>query len=74
MTHLLEESGKKFEGQYLYAFFGQYRKREIEDENVELFVQRLKMLILCDLLTWTRLFISDNSMSIIVFIDWLGLV
>ena len=31
MTPLLEECGKGFRGQYLYAFSGQFRKREIED-------------------------------------------
>ena len=31
MTLLLEESGKRFEGQLLYASSGLFGKREIED-------------------------------------------
>ena len=43
-------------------------------ENVEFSIQRLKYLFLCNLLTWTKLFIGERLMSIVDFIDWLGLV
>ena len=39
-------------------------------ENVELFVQRLKFLFLCTLLSWTNLFIENSFL--VDFIDWLG--
>ena len=38
-------------------------------ENMELSVQGLKFLFLCNLLTWTELFIGESLMSIIDFID-----
>ena len=43
-------------------------------ENVKLSIQRLKFLFLCNLLTWTKMFISERLMSIVDFIDWLGSV
>ena len=43
-------------------------------ENVELSIQRLKYLFLCNLLSWTKLFIGERLTSIVDFIDWLGLV
>ena len=41
-------------------------------ENVELSVQRLKFVFLCNLLSWTNLFIKHTSMPLVDFIDWLG--
>ena len=43
-------------------------------ENVELPIQRLKYLFLCNLLTWMKLFIGERLMSTIDFIDWLDSV
>ena len=40
--------------------------------NVELSIQRLNFLFLCNLLSWSNLFIEHSSMSLVDFIDWLG--
>ena len=76
MVPLLEESGKRFGGQILYASFGLFWKERNRRsfENVELSIQRLKYLFLCNLLTCTKLFIGERLLSIIDFIDWLGSV
>ena len=42
-------------------------------ENMELSVQRLKFLFLCSLLSWTNMFIEHTSISLVDFIDWLGM-
>ena len=42
--------------------------------NVELSNQRLKVLFLCSLFSWSKLFIRERSMSLFDFIDWLGSV
>ena len=41
-------------------------------DNLEFFVQRLKFLFLCSLLSWTNLFIKHTSMFLVDFIDWWG--
>ena len=70
MVPLLEESKKRFGGQLLYASSGPFGKRNKRSiENVELSIQRLKYLFLCNLLTWTKLFIDERLMSIVDFID-----
>ena len=40
--------------------------------NEELSNQRLKHSSICNLWSWTKLFIDDNLLSLISFIDWLG--
>ena len=40
---------------------------------MKLSVHWLKFLFLCNLLFWTNLFIEHTSMSLVDFIDWLGL-
>ena len=75
MVSLLEENRKKFGGRLLYTSYGQFGKRNRRSfENVELSIQRLKYLFLCNLLTWTKLFIGERLMSIVDFIYWLGSV
>ena len=53
---------------------GQFGRREIEDllRIWNFFVQRLKFMFLCNLLSWTNLFIKHISMSLVDFIYWLG--
>ena len=41
-------------------------------ENMKLFVQRLKFVFLCNLLSCTNLFIKHTFMSLVDFIGWLG--
>ena len=41
-------------------------------KNVELSIQRLKFLFLCNLLSWSNLFIENTTLFLVYFIDWLG--
>ena len=52
----LEESGKKFGEQHLYAFCRQYGEKEIEDH----LRSWSSLLFMCNLLTWTKLFIGQK--------------
>lgn len=74
MTLLLEESGKKFGEQRLYVFFRQYERRDRRSfKNMELSIQRLNFLFLCSLLSWSNLFVENITLSLVDFINWLGL-
>ena len=66
---------KVWRAAHLCLFWTIWKERNRKSfENVELSIQRLKYLFLCNLLTWTKLFIGERLMSLIDFIDWLGLV
>ena len=55
----------------LYTFFWiiwKKRNRRLF-ENEELSDHRLKVLFLCSLYSWSKLFIGDRSMSLFDFID-----
>ena len=50
-----------------------WKERNIRSfENIELSVQRLKLLFLSSLF-WTNLFIEHTFMFLVDFIDWLGM-
>ena len=74
MALLLEESGKKvWRVAFLCLFWTIWNGRNRRSfENVELSVQKPKLLFLCSLSSWTNLFTSKTSMSLVDFLDWLG--
>ena len=75
MVPLLEENRKKFGAAPLCLFWTIWKEINRRSfENMELFIQRLKCLFLCNLLTWTKLFIGERLMFIVDFIDWMGSV
>ena len=47
-------------------------RNKIAFENGEVSNQRLKYSFVCNLWLWTKLFIDDDLLSLIKFIDWLG--
>ena len=54
----------------LCLFWTIWKKRNRRSfENVEFSIQRLKYLFLCNLLTWTKLFVGEKLMFIVDFID-----
>ena len=52
---------------FLWIIWKERNKRS--SENEELSNHRLKVLFLCSLFSWSKLFISDRSMSLFDFID-----
>ena len=53
-------------------FWTIWKERNRSFENMELSIQRLKFLFMCNLVSWAYLFIEHSFMSIVDFIDWLG--
>ena len=59
--------------QLLCASFGQFERRDRRSyKNKKLSDQILKSLFLCNLLSWTKLYIVVGPMSLFDFSDWMG--
>ena len=73
MTLLLKESRKRFGVLHLYIFFGQYGKKLKIFRECGVLYCKDETFVLCDLFSWSYLFMENATMSLIYFIVWLGL-
>lgn len=64
---------KRGGAQLLCASFGQFERRDRRSyKNKKLSDQILKSLFLCNLLSWTKLYIVEGPMSLFDVSDWIG--
>ena len=74
MAPLLAKKGKRLGKLLLYAFFGPFGGREIGKSLriVKVWTKQLKVIFYIYFRIGLRLYIGDDYMSLLDFVDWLG--